>query len=357
MKILLVGEYSSLHKNLKDGLLELGHEVTIAADSCGWMDIKADIDFSSNKKGLMGKIESFIFKPLKALPSLKGFDVVQFICPLILHPRTLTLVKYFFRKLISNNRRSFLLAAGDDSYFATCGIYQMSYSPWEDAELYDGFTPDVWRNKRVIAWNEELVELVDGIIPIMYDYACGYREKKVRNLLPTIPLPMNLKKIQYKENRINKKVVFFHGLNRYGFKGTHYIEEAFEFMRNKYPNDVECIIKGQLPLEKYLKLISTVNISIDQTSSYSYGMNAIYALSMGHVVMSGCEQECLQEFGISESPVLNIRPLTKDVIEKMEYVLDNRKEISEWGLRSRLYAETLHDHVKVAKRYLDAWCC
>jgi hypothetical protein len=357
MKILLVGEYSSLHKNLKDGLLELGHEVTIAADSCGWMEIKPDIDFSSNRKGLMGKIESFVFKPLKALPSLRGFDVVQFISPLVLHPKTLTLVKYFYGQLISNNQRSFLLAAGDDSYFATSGIYQMSYSPWEDAGLYDGFTPDVWRNKRVIAWNEQLVELVDGIIPVMYDYACGYRVKKVNSLLPTIPLPMNLSKIQYKENRIANKIVFFHGLNRYGFKGTHYIEKAFENVSKKYPNDVECIIKGQLPLEKYLKLISTVNISIDQTSSYSYGMNAIYALSMGHVVMSGCEKECLQEFGINESPVINIRPSIKDVIDKMECILDKRKDISEWGQRSRLYSESLHDHVKVAQKYLDTWCC
>lgn len=32
MKILLVGEFSSFHKYLKDGLTKLGHEVVIAAN-------------------------------------------------------------------------------------------------------------------------------------------------------------------------------------------------------------------------------------------------------------------------------------------------------------------------------------
>lgn len=355
MKVLLVGEYSSLHKNLKEGLLELGHEVTIAADSCGWMEITADIDFSSSRKGVLGKFERFIINPLKALPSLKGFDVVQFICPLILHPRTLTIIKYFFRSLIGNNAKSFLLAAGDDCFFANSGIYQMKYSPWPDAELYDGFSPKIWRSKSIQAWNEELVEMVDGVIPVMYDYACGYRAKNISNLLPTIPLPVNFGSLQYNENLVKGKLVFFHGLNRYGFKGTHYIEKAFEYIGNKYTSDVDCVIAGKLPLEKYLELLKSVNVSLDQTSSYSYGMNAIYSLSLGHVVMSGAEKECLDEFGISESPVINILPSVDDIIHKIEYILDNKNYIPEMGRQSRVYVEALHGHVVVARKYLDAW--
>lgn len=356
MRILLVGEYSSLHKNLKEGLLVLGHDVTIAADSCGWMDIKPDINFSSKRNGIIGKIESFIINPLVALPSLKGYDVVQFICPMILHPRTMSLVKYFFRTIIANNKKSYLLAAGDDSYYANFGITQMRYSPWKDAELYDGFTPKVWRNSSVVEWNEELVGLVNGVIPIMYDYSCGYRAKSVNNLMPTIPIPLNLQAIKYNENIVKDKIIFFHGLNRYGFKGTVYIEKAFETMSKKYPNDIQCIIEGKMPLEQYLKLISSVNVSLDQTSSYSYGVNAVYSLAMGHVVMSGSEPESLQDFNISESPVINIIPSVDDIANKIEYILDNRNNITEWGYRSRKYAESVHDHVLIAKKYLDVWC-
>lgn len=355
MKILLVGEYSSLHKNLKEGLVELGHEVTIAADSCGWMDIRPDINFSSTRKGLIGKLETYIVNPLASLHLLKGYDIVQFVSPLVLHPKTLPLVKYFYRKLIENNGKSFLLSAGDDSYFATIANEELAYTPWKDAEKYDGFDPSSWKSSKIVSWNEELVSIVDGVIPIMYEYAYGYRARSVKNLLQTIPIPMNLSKIKYKENIICNKIIFFHGLNRYGFKGTHYIEKAFEVMNKKYPNDINCIIEGKLPLEKYLKLISSVNISLDQTSSYSYGVNAVYSLAMGHVVMSGSEPESLLEFNVNESPIINIRPSVEDIISKMEFILDNRRNIDEFGYKSRIYAESLHDHVIIAKKYIAAW--
>jgi hypothetical protein len=36
MKVLLVGEYSRLHNSLKEGLLELGHEVSIVGHQDGF---------------------------------------------------------------------------------------------------------------------------------------------------------------------------------------------------------------------------------------------------------------------------------------------------------------------------------
>lgn len=44
MTILLLGEYSALHKNLKEGLNELGYEALIASDGDGWKNIPRDID-------------------------------------------------------------------------------------------------------------------------------------------------------------------------------------------------------------------------------------------------------------------------------------------------------------------------
>lgn len=107
MKILLFGEYSSFHKNLKDGLVELGHNVIIAADSCGWMNIKPDIDFTSSKPGLLGKLDSHILKPLKNLHHFTNMDVVQFISPTVLHPKILPFVKYYYKHLINNSNKSF----------------------------------------------------------------------------------------------------------------------------------------------------------------------------------------------------------------------------------------------------------
>lgn len=36
MRILLLGEFSAFHKNLKEGLVALGHEVVLASHGDGW---------------------------------------------------------------------------------------------------------------------------------------------------------------------------------------------------------------------------------------------------------------------------------------------------------------------------------
>ena len=43
MKILLLGEYSRLHSSLKEGLVKLGHEVTIVSSGDGMKQFKTDI--------------------------------------------------------------------------------------------------------------------------------------------------------------------------------------------------------------------------------------------------------------------------------------------------------------------------
>ena len=43
MKILLVGEYSRLHNSLKEGLIQLGHNVTLLSTGDGFKDYPADI--------------------------------------------------------------------------------------------------------------------------------------------------------------------------------------------------------------------------------------------------------------------------------------------------------------------------
>ncbi len=47
MRILLIGEYSLLHNSLKEGLVQLGHEVILAANSDGFKNYPVDLDFEA----------------------------------------------------------------------------------------------------------------------------------------------------------------------------------------------------------------------------------------------------------------------------------------------------------------------
>lgn len=173
--------------------------------------------------------------------------------------------------------------------------------------------------------------------------------------LPTIPIPINTNKIECKENTISKKITVFHGLNRFGFKGTRHVEEAFDFLSKKNSNDLELIIDGKMPLNEYLKVMQRTNVVIDQMYSHSLGVNGVYALAMGKIVMGGAEPESLKSLGVESSPVINLKPNAQSIIDEVEKLLAKPNNIQELGFKSRQFAEQVHGHTKVAQQYIETW--
>jgi hypothetical protein len=352
MKVLLLGEFSGFHNNLKQGLEELGHQVVLAASGDGFKQLKTDIDLGSARLGIAGTLERII-KSLKFAHMARGFDVVQLINPNIF-PTGFGLNSKIISRIIKNNSKMFLSACGDDFYYVTKGCSSMRYSPIPDALIYDyKSSRHPYDNENDRVWLERLSSAVAGVIPVVHEYVLGYRHcDKLRS---AIPLPINTRLIEYSENVVKEKLVVFHGLNRYGFKGTRFVEQAFDYLRAKYPDELELVIAGGLPLEQYLKLMQRTNVVIDQVSSYSCGMNALYALAMGKVVLGGAEPEGLAEFGIEQTPVINITPSTESIILAIENLLASREEISALGAAGRCFVEQYHSHIKIAEWYVKEW--
>ena len=355
MKVLLLGEFSALHKNLKEGLVELGHEVTIASNGDGWKSIEGDINLGSNKKGWFGKIEKVI-NLIKTIPKLKNYDVVQFVAP-ALFPRVLGINRFMVKQVLKHNKKVFLVGAGatpQNSFIADFFEKNFKYP-----QLYHEIkksNPQMWsQTEKGRKYNQWILDNLNGLIPIMYEYAQGYRDIGYSKLCPTIPIPMNIDKIQYQENLIEEKLVIFHGLNQEGVKGTPLIREAMERLQNNYPNEVECVIDGKMPLETYLEFLKRVNVVIDQTYSVSVGVNGVYNLAMGKVVVGGGEPEFLQEYGLDSSPLIPIQPNVDDIYNQLESLLERKNELSEIGKASRKFAEEVHDYKKVAQQYINVW--
>ncbi len=356
MKILLLGEFSALHKNLKEGLQELGHNVVIAASKDGFKNIKPDICFDSNIPGVLGRTHGKL-SHLFSLPKLKDFDVVQIMNPFIFynpHYPYRVLAHFFYNKIKKHNKKLFMLAAGDDAFYWKYGRQRLKYSPHEDFLKYDLKSTHYYlENEKSFSFNDKIAKIVDGIIPIMYEYESCY--SSMPNKLKTIPIPINTKKIQNQENTVKDKIIVFHGLNRYGFKGTRHVEKAFELLSTKYPNDLELIIDGKMPLNDYLALMSRTNVVIDQLNSYSLGVNGVYAMALGKVVMGGAEPESLSSLNVDNSPVINLKPSADDIILAVESLLENKNSIQEIGYRSRKFAERVHGHINIANDYVNTW--
>jgi len=354
LKILLLGDFSGLHLNLRDGLREHGHEAIVASSGDGWKKFQKDIDISLSWNGRLDKIRritTFLFK----LTGLTGYDVIQLINPSFLGIKPHKKINQYLMDLLRrHNNKSYLLCTGEDSYYWLVSRYRLRYSPHDDYIKHDlGQNEIQWLEKSVIGYNKKVATSVQGIIPMAYEFSLGYEH--FPNLLPPVHLPVNLNKIQFQRSFPGKRLVVFHGLNREGFKGTRHIRTAFEMLQKKYPNDLELVMDGRMPYDKYVEIIRRANVIVDQAYSYGWGMNAVIALAMGKIVLSGAEPEALAYLGLQSSPIINILPYPDDIVSKIEYVLEHKKEVEHMGQASRAYAEQHHDHVKVAGTFLDRW--
>ncbi|MCP3761380.1 hypothetical protein NLX67_03115 [Domibacillus sp. A3M-37] len=349
-KILLLGEYSGLHTNLKKGLEELGHKVVLASDGDGKKGIHGDISLKLERDN---KISKF-FELNKIINEFNGFDIVQLINPYITPNKYITL---FYDKIFKSNQKVYCLAAGDDYFYSEAVLRQafQKYTPFDNDLLKGEELP--YHTKLDYILQKRVLNKVDGIIPIMYEYAHSYRNSIFASkTMKTIPLPIDVSNIVYTENIVREgKIVFYHGITRPEFKGTSYITEAMKLAKEKYPNDIEIIISPVLPLKEYLKMINRVNVVIDQCRSYSYGMNAVYSMAMGKVVMSGCEHECLEELDFIESEIINIQPNVNQILNQIEKLIEQKDEILEIGKNNRKFAESHHSHKEIAKKFLESW--
>jgi hypothetical protein len=110
-----------------------------------------------------------------------------------------------------------------------------------------------------------------------------------------------------------------------------------------------------MPFNIYLDVIKRTNIIIDQVHSFSCGMNALYGLAMGKIVLGGAMPESFPALGIENSPVINITPNVEDIVTKLEFIIEKRKKFEELGFKGRAFVEKVHNYIKIAQNYIDIW--
>lgn len=357
MKILLIGEYSGLNNELKKSLMAAGHDVTLAASNDFFKKFPVDINLGAGSNIYIYKFTQFLL-PLLNLKFFSGYDVVHVINFYII-PRFPILNLFLIKFIKRNNGVVTLSGAGDDPFFIKYAEETMRYNPIPSHEKYDrGGKPYYMRSEKHLKYMHEYMKYVDGVIPIMYEYystfcAAGYSNK---TFLP-IPIPIDISGFDEKENILkNNKIVFFHGLNRYGFKGTFLIEEAFRKISEKYPCDVECIIDGKMSFDKYMNLIDRVNVSVDQVFSYSLSMNPLYSMAKGKFVCGGAEKESSILYDGVLPPVENIEPDVDKLISVFERIIESKSLVSEKSKEGRSFVASYHDPAFVAQKYLKYWC-
>ena len=356
MKILLFGEFSGLMNCLKDGLVQLGNEVFLASNGDTFKNFPSDFRWDikwmkhNRYKQFFDAANIWMHKGL-----LKGYDIVLFVDPQLVS--TFRFVNDpIYKYIIKNNNKIYLSGSGD-----TKNVFDFWYnSDTKYRSYYEGYIVKdphykLLENKRHMKeWEDELMTLIDGYIPIWYEYAEPFRNSP--KLRKTIRIPIAINSQEYQPNIVRDgKVVFYHGITR-ECKGTRFIKAAFEQMKKDYSDRAEFILAEKLPFNEYMKVIERSNVIIDDANSFSIAMNGLFSLLKGKVIMGGAEPVANKELGIDGvNPVFNINPDVDQICEVMKYIIDNQSHMEEWGKQGRLFVEKYHNSYDIAKQYMDLW--
>ncbi|MGV6829958.1 MAG: glycosyltransferase family protein [bacterium] len=377
MKILLVGEYSRLHNSLKEGLVELGHEVTLIGNGDLFKKYPADIHIDADffKKPIFSFLRKGFFKLFgfdfadyevsyrlkKKLPELKGYDIIQLInedalciAPFIQIP--------LLKKLINQNKSAFLLCCGDDHisiqhYLKNDQKYSI-LTPYLD----HGVSKKHFRyalkylTKPYKKLHEFLYEHIKGVISTDLDYYITQVDRKSH--LGMIPNPVNTNLIKSTPKQSNEKLTIFHGVNELSKirKGASFFEKALDKIQKLYGDKVNIQITYSLPYKEYIKVYEKAHILLDQVYAFDQGYNALEGMAAGKVVFTGADDIWLNQYNLKEDTIaINALPDEEAIFKKLEWLILNPEKVSEIGANARKFIEKEHDYIKVAQQYTQVW--
>lgn len=383
MKVLLLGDYSNVHATLAEGLRALGHSVCVASDGDGWKDYPRDVDMK--RYGTIGDhtlrqrmLDVAYWLRLKWLFATKfrGFDVVQIINPVFL-PLRAERIMPFYRQLRQNNGKVFMAAYGMDRYWVRAGLdcATFRYSDFNfgttvrtDIEANAAFVRD-WLEGPKGELNEQIVSDCDGIPAGLYEYWASYSRylpEPCRQKLRYIPFPIVVEPCDITLH--STKTRFFIGIqqSRSSYKGTDVMLRALRHVEERFPEEVEVIKAENVPFVAYKQMLATSDVILDQLYSYTPAMNALQAMSQGLIVVGGAEPEYydLQEKSVLDGvhaegqplrPIFNVEPNEESVYDVLCQLVERRADILRLKLESRAFVERYHDHIGVAKQYIDFW--
>lgn len=362
MKILLIGEYSNVHWTLAEGLRVLGHDVTVASNGDFWKNYPRDIDLRRDTTGRKDTM-SFMWRLLKALPKMRGYDVVQLINPIFveLTPRRIYPIYNFLRK---HNKKVFLGAFGMDYYWVKTGlecVFRYGDFNIGDKLRKTSFAQifiDDWLNGAKGDLNKYIAKDCDGIISGLYEYDVCY-QIAFPEKTQFIPFPINMDKVTpRKSHPETSKIRFFIGVQkgREEYKGTDIMYPILLKLADKYPDKMEIVRVESVPYAQYCQLMDSSDVLLDQLYSFTPSMNSLLAMAKGLVLVGGGEEENYEILGERElRPIVNVLPDEQDVYEKLESLVLNTEDVKKRQRDSITYVERYHDHKKVAARYVEFW--
>lgn len=344
MKILLVGDFSSAGHFLQKGFQSLGIYTKHVAYQNGWRENPIEINLTSKYNGLIGKLDNYI-KPF-TLSNLKGFDHVIFL-DYFPFPRTFGINSIITKRIQDQNKSSVLWLMGCDSKMFEWGINTgsslcMSCLQFDQKSEICSCSYDAGVEK-------VFLDGISKIIPACYEFHQSHKDDYRISEMIQLPVPL----LRENENKRNLKINFFHGLNRYGFKGTSIVQTVFDEFKHRFEDKANFLIKGKMKFEEYNSLLLNQDVVIDQLHNKSLGINSLLTLSKGKILIAGDPKPSCDLINAPRPPMLHVDPTVDSLRESIEYALSDFSIFDSFFEEGRNYIAKYHSPEVVASKFLN----
>lgn len=362
MKILFLGDYSNVHACLASALRRQGQDVTVISDGGGYMQTANDLTLC-RRRGRLGSIR-YVADILRALPAMKGYDVVQLVNTnfLSLRPEKIRLVFDWLRR---HNGAVYLTLAGNDYHFVKACLEGEMF---RYSEFMTGHTPSPlhvenpahglgWVCDDVRRWTDYLVDHLDGAMSLLPEYDMAWRPVMGDRVTFT-NLPIELESPAPPPPDIDRPIEIFVGIKREMMtqKGTGILLDKAREAESLCGG--RCIVHHveNLPLTIYLEKMKSSHIVLDQLYSYSPATNALQAMARMKVAGTGAQPEYYAMTGEPDrGAILSLSPFNDDITGQLVDLVDNPQKIVDMAVLGRRLVEKHNDSDKVASLFMKAW--
>ena len=368
LDILLVGDASSYHPTLADALRSLGHHVTVASDGCiSWMQTRREINTARRLPGKLGGLDLWMRLGLNRKRLFSGYDIVSLASQDFV-PLRPSRVRTFFDRLKADNRSIFYTALGTDWRFtqecldpATPLVENEFMVRGEPTPFYraDRAEVNLWTQGELLDTGQHIYANVDGAVSALWEYDVAIRRYFASDRMAYGGIPIDTRKVAYQDlPERPDRVRLFLGRHRHHMmlKGTDKLEAAARAVVARHPDKAELVIVENRPYDEYLRLLESAHVVLDQIYSYTPATNAMLAMAMGKVAVSG-GAECFYQFIGEEEvrPVLHIDSDYESIERALEWAVTHPEQLRERGREGRRFVEKHNDSRVVARRFLDFW--
>lgn len=372
MRVLLVGEFSGVHRNLMEQLNKQGVHCDLLSDGDGWKGFNSTITIP--KRRPIKGIEKIIFPILdflglaglssyresrELIDDLEHYDVIQFINPQAIKAFGAIGNLFLFRKLSKKAPKTFLCALGGDlcvEIFYLMG--KLKYSPWSNFSL-----------KRVMYYYQNIsfffpahltlhfyvMRQVKAIIPGLYEYKRAYENNT--KCTSIIGLPINSEEYNsIKLDRDGPVKIFYSKkphMGDYYKKGYKYFDDALAILTEKKVA-YKLVTANGIPFSEYKALLADCDILLDQTLSYDKGMSGIIGMANGMVTFSGNESDIEQYYG-RKIPCINAEPDANELANKLTHIIQNFENYNLLRISCKEYIDKYHSSDVVCSKYIEVW--